>query len=185
MCRCGRLSSVNPPAGRDAARRAATSQTARGVPSWDSPSCEDGSEGPGGRVGTSGRGRRDVSPSVHRRSALRWDRCRRRPRATRTRALPELPTLALQGGRIARLLVVGGEDRLQLGGGLERLIVILRAPGVGVVEDGIRNERGPSRQDLLLLVRGRQRVLAAAIVRPIAAPERLIDRHDALTWNPR
>src|SRR5204862_267101 len=84
-----------------------------------------------------------------------------------------------------RRSVVGREDRLQSWRAFERLIRTLRTPGVGVVEHGIGNHRRPGRHDLLCLARGRQRVFAAAVVRPTATPERLIDRYDATQRNAR
>src|SRR5437773_9063263 len=91
---------------------------------------------------------------------------RRRPRLP---APPSRVTLltdrAAAGGS---LLVVGGKHRLQIRRALERLIRILRPPGVRIVEHRRGDECCPGGENLLLLARGREKVVATAIVGPVA-----------------
>src|SRR5437667_402191 len=106
---------------------------------------------------------------------------RRRPRlpAPPSRVTP-LTDRAAAGGY---LLVVGGKHRLQIRRALERLIRILRPPGVRIVEHRRGDECCPGGENLLLLARGREKVVATAIVGPVATAKGLIHGHDAPDWN--
>src|SRR2546426_12118882 len=91
------------------------------------------------------------------------------------------PTAASKGATL--LLIVGGKHRLQIRRAFQGLIRILRPPGVRVVERGRGDECCPGGENLLLLARGREKVVATAIVGPVATAEGLIDGHDAPDWN--